>query len=255
MTFTKRLRVENGQEEGLLGYCLGEVEAASRPTACPAGHIKGSGRKRSFPPGRLCTVDRRLQRRRGSEVGDTEGSEMAEPGEVNPVFLQQLMELGISEEKAKEALIKTGNQSSDSAALFYFSELEMFSGFEVGVSGTCAYKMVFVVNMELTMGIGKVAAQVAHAAVGLYQMMLEESDSWQQMLTTWDNDGGKKIVLKGQNSKHILELQEQACLRKLPNYLVEDAGKTQIAAGSRTVLAIMGEEKLVNQVTGNLQLL
>ncbi|XP_038668378.1 UBA_like_SF and PTH2 domain-containing protein isoform X3 [Scyliorhinus canicula] len=200
-----------------------------------------------------------------SETLRVPGSEMAEPGEVNPVFLQQLMELGISEEKAKEALIKTGNQSSDSAALFYFSELEMFSGFEVGVSGTCAYKMVFVVNMELTMGIGKVqnswpshpkvAAQVAHAAVGLYQMMLEESDSWQQMLTTWDNDGGKKIVLKGQNSKHILELQEQACLRKLPNYLVEDAGKTQIAAGSRTVLAIMGEEKLVNQVTGNLQLL
>ncbi|XP_072328944.1 probable peptidyl-tRNA hydrolase 2 isoform X2 [Scyliorhinus torazame] len=149
---------------------------------------------------------------------------MAEPGEVNPVFLQQLMELGISEEKAKEALIKTGNQSSDSAALFYFSELE-------------------------------VAAQVAHAAVGLYQMMLEESDSWQQMLTTWDNDGGKKIVLKGQNPEHIMELQEQACLRKLPNYLVEDAGKTQVVAGSRTVLAIMGEEKLVNQVTGNLQLL
>ncbi|XP_078065972.1 putative peptidyl-tRNA hydrolase 2 [Mustelus asterias] len=180
---------------------------------------------------------------------------MAETGEVNPMFLQQLLELGISEEKAKEALIKTGNQSSDSAALFYFSELEMFSGFEVGESVSCVYKMVFVVNMELTMGIGKVAAQVAHAAVGLYQMMLEESDNWQQMLTTWDNDGGKKIVLKGQNAEHILELQEQACRLKLPNYLVVDAGKTQIAAGSHTVLAIMGEETLVNQVTGNLQLL
>uniref|UniRef100_UPI00398E8EBB probable peptidyl-tRNA hydrolase 2 n=1 Tax=Pristiophorus japonicus TaxID=55135 RepID=UPI00398E8EBB len=174
---------------------------------------------------------------------------------VNSVFLQQLMELGISEEKAKEALIKTGNQSSDSAALFYFSELEMFSGFEVDESLTYAYKMVFVVNLELTMGIGKVAAQVAHAAVGLYQMMMEESDSWQQMLRTWDNDGGKKIVLKGLSTGHILELQEQACRLKLPNYLVQDAGITQIVAGSRTVLAVMGEEKLVNQVTGSLQLL
>ncbi|XP_067854627.1 UBA_like_SF and PTH2 domain-containing protein isoform X3 [Heptranchias perlo] len=180
---------------------------------------------------------------------------MAETKEVNSVFLQQLMELGISEEKAKEALIKTGNQSSDSAALFYFSELEMFSGFEVGESLSDAYKMVFVVNMELNMGIGKVGAQVAHAAVGLYRMMMEESDNWQQMLRTWDNDGAKKIVLKGLNTGHILELQEQACQLKLPNYLVQDAGRTQIVAGSRTVLAIMGEEKLVNRVTGSLQLL
>ncbi|XP_060691089.1 UBA_like_SF and PTH2 domain-containing protein [Hemiscyllium ocellatum] len=175
--------------------------------------------------------------------------------EVNPVFLQQLMELGISEDKAKEALIKTGNQSSDSAALFYFSELEMFSGYEVGGSENDVFKMVFVVNMELSMGIGKVAAQVAHAAVGLYQVMLEESGNLRQMLTTWDNDGGKKIVLKGHSTEHILELQAQACQLKLPNFLVQDAGKTQIAAGSRTVLAIMGEENLVNQVTGSLQLL
>ncbi|XP_067854626.1 UBA_like_SF and PTH2 domain-containing protein isoform X2 [Heptranchias perlo] len=161
------------------------------------------------------------------------GSEMAETKEVNSVFLQQLMELGISEEKAKE----------------------MFSGFEVGESLSDAYKMVFVVNMELNMGIGKVGAQVAHAAVGLYRMMMEESDNWQQMLRTWDNDGAKKIVLKGLNTGHILELQEQACQLKLPNYLVQDAGRTQIVAGSRTVLAIMGEEKLVNRVTGSLQLL
>ncbi|XP_048403218.1 UBA_like_SF and PTH2 domain-containing protein [Stegostoma tigrinum] len=180
---------------------------------------------------------------------------MAETEEVNPVFLQQLMELGISEDKAKEALIKTGNQCSDSAALFYFSELELFSGLEVGGSVNDVYKMVFVVNMELTMGVGKVAAQVAHAAVGLYQVMLEESHNFRQMLTTWDNDGGKKIVLRGQSTEHILELQEKACQLQLPNFLVQDAGKTQIAAGSRTVLAIMGEEKLVNQVTGSLQLL
>ncbi|XP_051874173.1 UBA_like_SF and PTH2 domain-containing protein [Pristis pectinata] len=176
--------------------------------------------------------------------------------EVNSVFLQQLMELGISEEKAKEALIKTGNQSSDSAALFYFSELEMFPGLEVNESLNKEYKMVLVVNMELTMGIGKVAAQVAHGALGLYQMMMmEESDNWQQMLRIWDDDGGKKIVLKGMSTEHLLELQEQACQQKLPNYLVQDAGRTQIAAGSRTVLAIMGEEKLVNQVTGSLPLL
>ncbi|XP_062923733.1 UBA_like_SF and PTH2 domain-containing protein [Mobula hypostoma] len=175
--------------------------------------------------------------------------------QVNSVFLQQLMELGISEEKAKEALIKTGNQSSDSAALFYFNGLEMFPGLEVHESLNKEYKMVLVVNMELTMGIGKVAAQVAHGALGLYQIMMEESDNWQQMLRIWDDDGAKKIVLKGLSTEHLLELQELACQLKLPNYLVQDAGRTQIAAGSRTVLAVMGEEKLVNQVTGSLPLL
>ncbi|XP_069792788.1 probable peptidyl-tRNA hydrolase 2 [Narcine bancroftii] len=175
--------------------------------------------------------------------------------EVNSVFLQQLMELGISEEKAKEALIKTGNQSSDSAALFYFSELEMLPGFEVNETFNNEYKMVLVVNMELTMGIGKIAAQVAHAALGLYQMMTEESDNWQQILRVWDDNGGKKIVLKGMSTGHLLELQEQACQQKLPNYLVQDAGRTQIAAGSHTVLAIMGEETLVDRVTGSLPLL
>ncbi|XP_078270250.1 putative peptidyl-tRNA hydrolase 2 [Rhinoraja longicauda] len=175
--------------------------------------------------------------------------------EVNTVFLQQLMELGISEDKAKEALVKTGNQSSDSAAMFYFSELEMFSGLEANESLSDEYKMVLVVNMELTMGIGKVAAQVAHAALGLYQMMVEESDKWQTTLRIWDDDGGKKIVLKGMSTGHLLELQDLACRQKLPNYLVQDAGRTQIPAGSRTVLAIMGEERLVNQITGSLPLL
>ena len=42
----------------------------------------------------------------------------------------------------------------------------------------------------------------------------------------------------------------------LPNYLVIDAGRTQIAAGSATVLAIgpAGEEEC-NQVSGHLKLL
>lgn len=32
-----------------------------------------------------------------------------------------------------------------------------------------SYKMVFVANAQLKMGAGKMAAQVGHAAVGLYQ--------------------------------------------------------------------------------------
>ncbi|XP_042195654.1 UBA_like_SF and PTH2 domain-containing protein isoform X2 [Callorhinchus milii] len=170
--------------------------------------------------------------------------------EVNPVFLQQLVDLGIPEKNAREALIVTENQSSDAAALYYFNEAQMPTEH---CSQSC--KMVFVVNTELCMGAGKMAAQVAHAAVGLYQTMTDEAAFWRLMLNKWDEEGAKKIVLKGRNYKHILELQEKAARLGLPQYLVQDAGRTQVAAGSCTVLSIMGEEVNVNQVTGDLQLL
>ncbi|XP_071241175.1 probable peptidyl-tRNA hydrolase 2 isoform X2 [Salvelinus alpinus] len=116
------------------------------------------------------------------------------------------------------------------------------------------FKMVFVVNMDLAMGVGKVAAQVGHAAVGLYQA-LQEKNSWREMAWKWDHGGAKKVVLQGTNMAHLLELQALAMSLSLPTYLVQDAGRTQVEAGSRTILAIVGEEDMVNNVTGSLKLL
>ena len=59
-----------------------------------------------------------------------------------------------------------------------------------------SYKMVFVVNVELRMGVGKVAAQVAHAALSLYRLMsdvrtagLENVDMYRGMLSCWEQYG------------------------------------------------------------------
>jgi len=52
-----------------------------------------------------------------------------------------------------------------------------------------AYKMVFVVNSELTMGVGKTASQVAHAAIGLYRLLIEEQQSYGEMLLCWEQFG------------------------------------------------------------------
>ena len=51
------------------------------------------------------------------------------------------------------------------------------------------YKMVFVVNTELNMGVGKVAAQVGHAAVGLYKILSSQSQKYDHMLAQWDDFG------------------------------------------------------------------
>jgi len=52
-----------------------------------------------------------------------------------------------------------------------------------------AYKMVFVVNNELSMGVGKTASQVAHAAIGLYRLLIEEQQRFGEMLLYWEQFG------------------------------------------------------------------
>uniref|UniRef100_A0A671KDE7 peptidyl-tRNA hydrolase n=1 Tax=Sinocyclocheilus anshuiensis TaxID=1608454 RepID=A0A671KDE7_9TELE len=165
--------------------------------------------------------------------------------EVNPVFLQQLRELDIPEEAAKQALLHTQNVSAEEAAMYYFNKLEN----EDEGDEDLMYKMVFVVNMELSMGVGKVAAQVGHAAVGLYQALQEKN-----RISLWPHPS-IKIVLQGTNMAHLLELQALAMSLSLPTKLVQDAGHTQVEPGSCTVLAIIGEEEMVNNVTGSLKLL
>ncbi|XP_027857559.1 probable peptidyl-tRNA hydrolase 2 isoform X1 [Xiphophorus couchianus] len=194
------------------------------------------------------------------EPSEDTGSNLASQ-EVNPVFLQQLRELDIPEEAAKQALLHTRNVSAEEAAMYYFNKLEN----EEEGDEDLLFKMVFVVNMDLGMGVGKVmekrkhtfcqiAAQVGHAAVGLYQA-LQEKNSWREMAWKWDQSGAKKVVLQGTNVAHLLELQALALSLNLPTYLVQDAGLTQVESGSRTVLAIMGAEEMVNNVTGSLKLL
>ncbi|MGH0155512.1 UNVERIFIED_CONTAM: hypothetical protein FKN15_029270 [Acipenser sinensis] len=57
-----------------------------------------------------------------------EQSEQAAPElgsqEVNPVFMQQLRELDIPEEAAKQAILRTRNVSAEEAAMYYFNKLE-----------------------------------------------------------------------------------------------------------------------------------
>lgn len=55
--------------------------------------------------------------------------------------------------------------------------------------GVDFYKMVFVVNSEFSMGVGKVAAQVAHSALGLHRVLLENPQKYGQMLMSWEQFG------------------------------------------------------------------
>lgn len=96
-------------------------------------------------------------------------------------------------------------------------------------------KMVLCVNMSLNMGKGKIAAQCCHATLGAYKMAVKKNKLAVQY---WEFTGAAKVAVKVNSNEQLAEIQKKATAAGLVTYLVQDAGKTQIAFGSRTVVAI-----------------
>ncbi|XP_055342769.1 peptidyl-tRNA hydrolase 2, mitochondrial-like [Paramacrobiotus metropolitanus] len=114
-------------------------------------------------------------------------------------------------------------------------------------------KMVFLVRMDLEMGKGKMAAQCAHAALGAYEEAIHRKDIH---LRSWKRSGQAKIALKVPDETTLITLAQNAKNSGLNTYVVRDAGRTQIAAGSVTVCAIgPGEVTAIDKITGHLKLL
>ncbi|KAL4180657.1 hypothetical protein AMTRI_Chr12g266950 [Amborella trichopoda] len=114
------------------------------------------------------------------------------------------------------------------------------------------FKMVLVVRNDLKMGKGKIAAQCSHATLGLYKKVVSRAP---KALERWEMNGQVKVVLKIESEEELLVLQAKAKSLKLPTHITIDAGRTQIAPNSRTVMGILGPADAVDDVTGGLKLL
>eukprot|EP00252_Welwitschia_mirabilis_P010916 TRINITY_DN24584_c0_g2_i1.p1 TRINITY_DN24584_c0_g2~~TRINITY_DN24584_c0_g2_i1.p1 ORF type:complete len:186 (+),score=39.50 TRINITY_DN24584_c0_g2_i1:520-1077(+) len=114
------------------------------------------------------------------------------------------------------------------------------------------FKMVLVVRNDLRMGKGKIAAQCSHATLGLYKKLFYRAP---KALQRWEMCGQMKIVTKTESEEELLLLQNQAKRLNLPTHVTIDAGRTQVAPDTRTVMAILGPKEVVDQVTGELSLL
>ncbi|XP_046335129.2 peptidyl-tRNA hydrolase 2, mitochondrial-like [Haliotis rufescens] len=115
------------------------------------------------------------------------------------------------------------------------------------------YKMVIVVRTDLKMGKGKIAAQCAHAAVAGAEKAFRNN---QDHLYKWRSSGQPKVVVKTDDEPSLLALAKSAQSAGLTTSIIQDAGRTQIAPGSRTVLGVgPGPSELVDRVTGHLKLL
>jgi PTH2 family peptidyl-tRNA hydrolase len=115
------------------------------------------------------------------------------------------------------------------------------------------YKMALVIRGELRLTAGKAAVQVAHAAVLLALEAEKRRSDW---MAAWSSTGQKKIALVVPSLEELETLRRQAAARGLPTVLVEDAGFTEVAPGTKTCLGIgPGPATEVDAVTGQLDLL
>jgi PTH2 family peptidyl-tRNA hydrolase len=108
-------------------------------------------------------------------------------------------------------------------------------------------KQVILIRKDLGMSKGKIAAQAAHAAV---EATLRSDD---RMVSKWRNSGMKKITLKIESEKELYKYLQEAKDFGLTTALITDAGRTEIAPGTPTCLAIGPEnEDKIDSITGKL---
>lgn len=115
------------------------------------------------------------------------------------------------------------------------------------------YKMVFVVRTDLKMGKGKIAAQCGHATLGSFQ---HAQRNYPQNIKAWNVRGKAKVAVKTSGEAELVAVAAACEDANLPHYLVMDAGRTQIAAGSLTVCGIgPAPVSAIDAVTGSFKLL
>ena len=117
-------------------------------------------------------------------------------------------------------------------------------------NGPC--KMVLCVRTDVGMGKGKAAAQCAHAAVMCYKKALREAPD---LVERWEGLGVTKVCVKVDSEEQLLNIAAHAREAGVVFGVVRDAGRTQISAGTITVLGI-GPVPLdvAHQLTGHLKL-
>lgn len=113
-------------------------------------------------------------------------------------------------------------------------------------------KMVIVVRGDLKLSAGKMAAQVAHAAVNCALAAKKRTPDW---FDRWYSEGQRKVVVKVPNLEDLYEVKSNAEALHLVTSLITDAGMTEIPPNTVTCLGIgPGPQEVVDKVTGHLKL-
>jgi peptidyl-tRNA hydrolase, PTH2 family len=121
---------------------------------------------------------------------------------------------------------------------------------ESGIYRISAMKQAIVIRTDLQMSTGKLAVQACHASVAA--VLCAGAD----VLKRWENDGQTKIALAVHSLSELETLKTQCETMEIIHALISDAGRTELAEGTVTALAIgPAEDKAVDRITGAIPLL
>lgn len=114
--------------------------------------------------------------------------------------------------------------------------------------------MVLCVRNDLKMGKGKVAAQCCHASLGAIREI--NSVNHKDQYVEWVKDPERKIItLKIDNEKILRDLELKAKQLDINCYIQVDAGMTQVAPNTATVIALGPEQDMIlNPITSHFKL-
>lgn len=141
------------------------------------------------------------------------------------------------------------------------TDLGMTKGLSTAPSTACDVSLS---NLSLTLRsstLGKIAAQCSHATLACYKTLLrasqrDPSSPEARLLKQWERRGQAKIAVQIKSQDELMELMGKARSLGVTAEVIQDAGRTQIEAGSLTVLGVGPAPKsLVDKVTGHLKLL
>ena len=113
---------------------------------------------------------------------------------------------------------------------------------EIRADQTDPLVMYLIVRESLNMGVGKIAAQCAHAAQMVllrFQMLIQNQEALNQndrekLLNTqvWVGESFRKVVLRADDKEWEKLKQEFDC------FVVRDAGLTEVAPNTETVIGL-----------------
>jgi PTH2 family peptidyl-tRNA hydrolase len=121
------------------------------------------------------------------------------------------------------------------------------------VTQESSFKQVIAVRVDLKMSKGKLAVQVAHAAISASEEAGNRCPEW---LQAWLRDGQAKVVVKVRDLSELMKLKREVARQRLPHSLVTDRGLTQLPPNTITCLGIGPAPSTdLDELTGALPLL
>jgi PTH2 family peptidyl-tRNA hydrolase len=195
-------------------------------------------------------------------------SNASKSGAVAPpptcLLSRSLIDLGFERDSITQAVFALGSDATVEAAVDFIVSGASLDARDVSpalpAESPERVKLVIVLRSAesgVVMSTGKAAAQACHAALKALRAANAGSPMARADAAEWESLGEPIVVLRSSAGEDggLRELLNQARAAGVPAFLVRDAGKTQVTAGSITALSIgPAREGAIDALTGALKL-